>query len=82
MARHCMWSSTTKLTMVFRSKGDATQIIDEKEKNRIIKEQPDFIKNIFECNAISAFDLINKYKFTDRTGDTLDLNSDFLSNTK
>ncbi|ETO34757.1 methyltransferase FkbM family [Reticulomyxa filosa] len=76
MAKHCMWSRTEPLRMLFRSEGDASLIIDEKEQQRIHKLQPEVAKRIFECNGISALDLFDRFNARDKHGNEVSLKSD------
>jgi len=73
IAKHCAWSEMKKLIMIFRSQGDASLIIDEKEQNRIKIEKPDRLKDFFECNAIDGFNLFQLYKPKDRFGNIVDI---------
>merc|ERR1712228_130858 len=73
MAQKCVWSETKKLVMIFRSDGDASLIIDEKEQNRIKQEVPDRVKDLFECEAIDATDLLTNYKAKNKFGQEIDL---------
>ena len=82
MARHCVWKETKKLIMIFRSDGDASMIIDEKEQNRIKKEMPDRVKDLFECDAISATDLMNRYPPKNRFSSQIDISSNNKNNNK
>lgn len=73
MARHCVWSETKKLVMIFRSDGDASLIIDEKEQARIKRDVPDRVKDLFECDAIDANDLLNNYKLRNKYYNEIDI---------
>ena len=73
MARKCVWSSTTSLVMIFRSDGDASLIIDKNEQERIKKEVPDRVKDLFECEAIDGTDLLNTYKAKNKYDQEIDL---------
>ena len=75
VARKCAWSESTKLVMIFRSDGDASLIIDEKEQNRIKREVPDRVKDLFECEAIDAMDLLNEYKVKNKFGEEIDIST-------
>jgi len=76
IAKHCVWSQTKKLIMIFRSQGDGSLIIDEKEQNRIKLEMPDRVKDLFECDAINANDLLTQYNVKNKYNDKMSLNSD------
>ena len=59
--------------MIFRSDGDASLIIDEKEQARIKREVPDRVKDLFECQAIDGSDLLNTYKLRNKYDEEIDI---------
>eukprot|EP01084_Bolivina_argentea_P123049 218093_1 len=74
IAQKCVWSETKTLVMIFRSDGDASLIIDKKEQDRIRREVPDRVKDLFECEAISANDLLNNYKVRNKYNEEININ--------
>ena len=76
MARHCVWSETMTLRMVFKSNGDASTVINEQEANRIKQEEPDLVEGIFECEAINGMDLLQRYKVRNKYNEEISLSVD------
>ncbi len=73
VARKCVWSETKTLVMIYRSDGDASLVIDVKEQERIKRDVPDRVKDLFECEAICAEDLLNSYKVKNKYGEEIDI---------
>eukprot|EP01083_Nonionella_stella_P024668 68015_1 len=73
VARRCVWSETKPLVMIYRSDGDASLIIDKKEQDRIKREVPDRVKDLFECEAIDATDLLNTFMVRNKYGQEMDI---------
>ena len=75
VARKCVWSESKKLVMIFRSDGDASLIIDEAEQERIKREVPERAKDLFECDATDATDLLSAYTARNRHDAEVDLSA-------
>ena len=73
VARHCVWSESKTLVMIFRSDGDASLIIDEKEQDRIKREVPDRVQDLFECQAMDGTDLLNTYSVRNQYGEEMSI---------
>jgi len=73
VAPRCVWYESKPLIMLFKSDGDASMIIDEKERDRIRREVPERANDLFECAAVDATDLLNEYKVRDRMGGELSI---------